>query len=152
MADYGVAGYRRNGRAHSTVNIFFDVDDTILSFTGSLRPNTHEVFERLIADGHTVYIWSGVGIRSALVEREGLGHLVAGIYKKPLSDFSAGLELFGIPVIPDFVIDDYPEIVAHFGGLCIKPYHPGSQPDTELLAIPALVEAMSQSRSPDGGA
>jgi hypothetical protein len=134
------------------VNIFFDVDDTILSFDGSLRPNTHEVFEQLIADGHTVYIWSGVGIRTSFVNRERLGHLVAGIYQKPLSDFSAGLERFGIPVMPDFVVDDYPEIVAHFGGLCIKPYQRSSQPDTELLAIPALVEALSQSRSRhDGG-
>ena len=133
------------------MNIFFDVDDTILSFDGALRPNTHVVFERLIADGHTVYVWSGVGIRKTFVDREGLGHLVSGIYQKPLSDFSAGLERFGIPVFPDFVIDDYPEIVAHFGGLCIRPYQRGSQPDNELLAIPALVEALWQSRSRPGG-
>jgi hypothetical protein len=145
-------GYKRIGRAQPTVNIFFDVDDTILSFDGALRPNTHEVFERLITNGHAVYIWSGAGIRTAFVEREKLGHLVTGIYLKPLSDFSAGLERFGIPVVPDFVIDDYPEIVAHFGGLCIKPYVRGGWEDTELLAIPALVEALSQSRSrPDGG-
>ena len=133
------------------MNIFFDVDDTILSFDGGLRPNTHEVFEQLIADGHTVYIWSGVGIRTSFVNREGLGHLVAGVYQKPLSDFAAGLERFGIPVFPDFVVDDYPEIVAHFGGLCIKPYQRSSQPDTELLAIPELVEALSQSRSRHDG-
>lgn len=133
------------------MNIFFDVDDTILSFDGALRPNTHEVFERLIADGHTVYVWSGVGIRKAFVDRERLSHLVSGIYQKPLSDFSAGLERFGIPVFPDFVVDDYPEIVAHFGGLCIRPYQHGSHPDNELLAIPALVEALWQSRSRPGG-
>ncbi len=133
------------------MNIFFDVDDTILSFDGALRPNTHAVFERLIADGHTVYVWSGVGIRKEFVDRERLTHLVSGIYQKPLSDFSAGLERFGIPVIPDFVVDDYPEIVAHFGGLCIRPYQRGSHPDNELLAIPALVEALWQSRSRPGG-
>ncbi len=132
------------------MNIFFDVDDTILSFDGALRPNTHATFERLITDGHAVYIWSGVGIRSAFVERERLGHLVTGIYQKPLSDYAAGLLRFGIPVIPDFVIDDHPDIVAHFGGLCIKPYIRGLWPDTELLAIPGLVEALSQSRSGDG--
>jgi FMN phosphatase YigB (HAD superfamily) len=132
------------------VNIFFDVDDTLLSFDGALRPNTHQVLEQLIADGHTVYIWSGVGIRKAFVEREGLGHLVAGIYQKPLADFADGLETFGIPVLPDFVVDDYPEIVEHFGGLHIKPYMRGMQTDTELLAIPALVEAMAEARSLDG--
>lgn len=129
------------------MNIFFDVDDTILSFDGALRPNTHEVFEILITNGHAVYVWSGAGLRTAFVERERLSHLVTGVYHKPLSDFSAGVKRFGIPVYPDFVIDDYPEIVAHFGGLCIKPYVRGSWPDTELLAIPALVEAHSQSRS-----
>jgi hypothetical protein len=134
------------------VNIFFDVDDTILSFDGALRPNTHQVFETLITNGHDVYIWSGAGIRTAFVERERLGHLLTGVYRKPLSDFAAGLELYGIPVVPDFVIDDYPEIVAHFGGLCIKPYIRGSWPDTELLAIPALVETLSQCRpGRDGG-
>jgi hypothetical protein len=99
-----MAGVTASGRAHLTVNIFFDVDDTILSFDGALRPNTHEVFERLIADGHTVYVWSGVGIRKTFVDRERLSHLVSGIYQKPLSDFSAGLERFGIPVFPDFVV------------------------------------------------
>jgi hypothetical protein len=92
-----------------------------------------------------------VGIRTAFVEREGLGHLVAGVYQKPLSDFAAGLELFGIPVVPDFVIDDYPEIVAHFGGLHIRPYQRGSHADTELLVIPAMVEKLARSRSGDGG-
>jgi hypothetical protein len=133
------------------VNVFFDVDDTILAFDGSLRPNTHLVFERLIADGHTVYVWSGVGIRTSDVHRAGLDHLVTGIYQKPLSDFAAGLERFGVPVVPDFVIDDYPGIVAHFGGLCIKPYVSSQQPDNELLAIPELVEALVLARALAGG-
>jgi hypothetical protein len=133
------------------VNVFFDVDDTILAFDGSLRPNTHQVFEQLIADGHAVYIWSGVGVRTRDVERFGLEALVSGVYQKPLSDFAAGLERFGVPVVPDFVIDDYPGIVEHFGGLWIKPYVSSRHPDDELLAIPDLVEALALARSSGDG-
>ena len=39
------------------------------------------------------------------------------------------------PGDPDFVIDDYPEIVAHFGGPRIKATS-ADGPDTELLAVP----------------
>ena len=125
------------------MNVFFDVDYTILGFDGSLRPNTHEVFEQLIANGHAVYIWSGVGVRSSEVRQAGLEHLVSGVYQKPLSDFARGLERFGVPVVPHFVIDDYPGIVEHFGGLCIKPYVSVRWPDDELLAIPSMVEGFA---------
>ena len=131
------------------MNVFFDVDYTILGFDGSLRPNTHEVFEQLIAKGHIVYIWSGVGVRWGEVRRAGLEHLVNGVYQKPLSDFDAGLERFGVPVVPDFVIDDYPGIVEHFGGLCIKPYVSMRWPDDELLAIPGLVDEFALDEPPE---
>ena len=125
------------------MNVFFDVDYTILGFDVSLRPNTHQVFEQLIANGHAVYIWSGVGVRSSEVRQAGLEHLVSGVYQKPLSDFDRGLERFGVPVVPHFVIDDYPGIVEHFGGLCIKPYVSVRWPDDELLAIPSMVEGFA---------
>jgi hypothetical protein len=129
------------------VNIFFDVDETILGYDGSLRPHTRAVFERLIADGHTVYIWSGVGIRSADVQRVGLQSLVTGIYQKPLSDFANGLQRFGVPVVPDFVVDDYPQIVEYFGGLWVDSYLRNQPDDVELLAIPDLVAALALTRS-----
>ena len=43
------------------MNIFFDVDYTILGLDNSLRPETKEVFQRLVDEGHLVYIWSGRG-------------------------------------------------------------------------------------------
>jgi hypothetical protein len=122
------------------VNVFFDVDYTIIGFDGSLRPHTVEVFEQLVARGHDVYVWSGVGVRWSEVRKAGLEPLVCGVYQKPLSDFNAGLTRYEVPVVPDFVIDDYPGIVEHFGGLCIKPYVSRRWPDDELLAIPELVE------------
>jgi hypothetical protein len=125
-----------------TVNIFFDVDETLIAYDGSLRPGTRSVFERLVSDGHHVYVWSGRGIRTNEVHGAGLGDLVSGIYQKPLIEFEAGLARCGIPVVPDFVIDDYPGIVAFFGGLCIRPYHGGAQSDSELTALPDLVRGL----------
>jgi hypothetical protein len=134
------------------VNVFFDVDYTILGFDGSLRPHTEQVFERLIALGHDVYIWSGVGVRWNEVRRAGLEPFVRGVYQKPLSDFDAGLARYEVPVVPDFVIDDYPGIVEHFGGLCIKPYVSRRWPDDELLAIPDLVERWEFDEPPEEAA
>jgi hypothetical protein len=139
------------------MNIFFDVDETLIAYSGSLRPGARSVIERLVSDGHHVYIWSGRGIRTGDVHRSGLGDLVSGIYQKPLDDFGAGLARCGIPVIPDFVIDDYPGIVEYFGGLCIRPYHGGAQADDELSSLPALVRGLQAAdpretpRPPRGG-
>ena len=83
-----------------------------------------------------------MGIRTSEVHRAGLGDLVSGIYQKPLIEFSAALARLGIPVVPDFVIDDYPEIVRFFGGLCIRPYHGGAQFDNELSDLPDLVRGL----------
>jgi haloacid dehalogenase-like hydrolase len=128
------------------MNIFFDVDETLIAYDGSLRPGARSVFERLVSDGHHVYVWSGRGIRTSDVHRTGLGDLVSGIYQKPLSDFKAGLARCGIPALPDFVIDDYPGIVEFFGGLCIRPYHGGAQADNELSDIPDLVRGLGSAR------
>ena len=106
---------------------------------GSLRPGTRDTFERLIEDGHTLYIWSGVGLRTSDVERHELQDLVSGIYKKPIYDFVNGLELLKVPHWPDFVIDDYPEIVDTFGGVLARPYFFRSQSDDEMEHIYAII-------------
>jgi hypothetical protein len=123
------------------VNVFFDVDYTILGgIDGSLRPGTLEVFEQLVGLGHNVYVWSGVGVRWTEVRRAGLEPFVSGVYQKPLSQFNEGLTRYNIPVVPDFIIDDYPGIVGHFGGLCIKPYESRHYPDDEMYAIPGYID------------
>ena len=132
------------------MNVFFDVDYTILGWDWSLRPHTRTVFEQLLADGHLIYVWSGVGDRTADLERHELLEFVSGVYRKPLSDFDSGLEKYGIPVVPDFVIDDYPEIVEHFGGMHIAPYWNKLYADDELSRVPELVAAlMSDQRTHD---
>jgi hypothetical protein len=125
------------------VNVFFDVDYTILGEDGSLRPHTVDVFTALHGLGHATYIWSGVGDRTSDVKRIRLDALVQGVHLKPLSDFEAGLRRLGIPVIPDFVVDDHPDVVEYFGGFCIKPYGGRLRPDDELLVIPRLVSELA---------
>jgi hypothetical protein len=122
------------------LKIFFDVDYTLLSMDGSLRPMTRQTFEKLIGDGHQVFIWSGVGDRTADVKRHELQDLVSGVYKKPIYDFVHGLELLKVPHWPDFVIDDYPDIVDTFGGVLARPYFFRSQDDDEMEHIYSIIE------------
>ena len=121
-ADGGAGPARR-------LDIFFDVDYTILGLDGSLRPWTREVFEALAADGHRLHVWSGGGDRSALLRAHGLAHLVAGCYRKPLADHEAALAGLGVPLTPDFVVDDSPEIPAVFGGALVAAYSAGTPSD-----------------------
>ena len=64
-----VSAGRRHGRQGASMNIFFDVDYTILGLDDSLRPGTKETFRKLIDDGHSIYIWSGVGLRWEVVRK-----------------------------------------------------------------------------------
>ena len=117
------------------VNIFFDVDYTIMGADGSLRHNTEATFKRLVSDGHRLFVWSGVGVRSAEVRRFGLSDYVDGVFQKPLEDYEAALPGLGVSPRPDFVIDDHPEIVRFFGGFVCRPYYFRSSKDTEMDEI-----------------
>ena len=121
------------------MNIFFDVDYTILGVDGSLRPGTINAFKNIKDQGHDIYIWSGVGVRTYEVSKHGLDLFVSGIFRKPLENFTSEIKKIGIPVKPDFVIDDYPEIVMEFGGIQIKPYYYRSQPDDQMLQVPQVI-------------
>ena len=115
----------RTCRLHRSaeLHIFFDVDYTILGGHDlTLRPQTVEVFTRLREDGHNVYVWSGEGERWTVVRTHGLEELVSGVYGKPLHNYRERLDEFKVPVVPDFVIDDYPGIVRCFGGMCVPEY------------------------------
>ena len=121
------------------LKIFFDVDYTILAVDNSLRPGTRDTVERLISDGHDIYIWSGVGLRNAEVRQHELEDLVSGVYRKPIQDYVAGLAEFEVPHWPDFVIDDYPGIVESFGGVVCQPYYFRSPSDTEMERIYGII-------------
>lgn len=118
------------------MNVFFDVDDTIVSsWDGSLRPLVKETFERLIHDGHQIYIWSGVGLRWYEIDKHGLRPFVEGCYIKPLWDHRRRLPVLGVEVEPHFVIDDYQEVVDVFGGHTVKPYFRRDPNDREMELV-----------------
>ena len=117
------------------MNIYFDVDYTLIAMDGSLRPGTTEVFEELINDGHSIYIWSGVGMRTDDIERLGLSKFVSGIFVKPITEYEVGLKRFSVSPRPDFVIDDHREIVEAFGGVHIEPYYFRSAEDGNMAEL-----------------
>ena len=126
------------------MNIFFDVDETIMGYDGSLRPLVHETFTALLEEGHRIYIWSGVRtaemVRTEVVERHGLQAYVTDCFQKPRWDYRAWWKLQGFEVQPDFIVDDYPEIVEVFGGILVKPYI-REQADSELERVHAAIRA-----------
>src|SRR5690349_17009512 len=126
------------------MNIFFDVDETILGYDGSLRPLVHQTFEALVNEGHQIFVWSGVRtpatVRSEVVEPYGLAPYVTDCFQKPRFDYREQWQRWGIEVQPDFVIDDYPEIVEVFGGILIKPY-PRQREDSDLERVHAAIRA-----------
>ena len=121
------------------MNIFFDVDFTLITWDYRLRPHVREVFQRLRDDGHTIYIWSGMGERWDDIHSFGLGEYVVGCFAKPLYDHLARLPELGVPVIPDFVVDDHEEPVTIFGGVVIAPPAAPLESDTEMLRIYASI-------------
>ena len=70
------------------MNLFFDIDYTIVSQSGTLRPRVREVFEQLKKDGHTIYIWSGLGVRPSVVEKHELTPYVSGVFGKPVHTYA----------------------------------------------------------------
>ena len=117
------------------MNIFFDVDYTILGLDNSLRPQTKEIFQALLDENHLIYIWSGMGERWEVIEKHQLQPYVSGVYEKPTHHFHERLEELGVPFEPDFVIDDYPEVVAAFGGVWVPPYFFKRSPDKEMERV-----------------
>jgi hypothetical protein len=134
------------------MNIFFDVDETILGYDGSLRPLVHQTFSVLVEEGHQIYIWSGVRtpemVRSEVVQRHGLAMYVTDCFGKPRFDYQAQWQRSGVNIQPDFVVDDYPDIVEAFGGILIKPYS-RYQPDSDLERVYAAIKAAASALSAD---
>lgn len=121
------------------MKIFFDVDYTILGLDNSLRPQTLDTFQALIDEQHEVYIWSGMGERWEVVEKHELEPYISGVYEKPTHHFHERLAELGVPCEPDFVIDDYPEVVAAFGGVWVPPYFFRRNGDNEMERVYRIV-------------
>ena len=132
------------------MKIFFDVDYTILGLDDSLRPGTIETFQKLNDDGHEIYIWSGMGERWEVVRKHNLEPFIKGVYEKPTHHFHERLNELGVPFEPDFVIDDYPEVVAAFSGVWVPPYFFKRSVDQEMDRIYRIIcEVLSTGGSED---
>jgi FMN phosphatase YigB (HAD superfamily) len=107
--------------------IFFDCDDTLLTWNWRLRPHSRETLARLRELGFHVYLWSGLGERWDVVRHFRLDGLVRDCFAKPLYRHRERLAELGIGAPPDYTIDDAPQIVDVFGGWLV----PAS---TDLLA------------------
>jgi hypothetical protein len=115
--------------------VFFDVDDTLLTWNHRLRPHARDVIGELSGLGCAVYIWSGVGVRWEVVDVHGLRPYVQDCYLKPLSRHRERLAELNIRVPPDHVVDDDDEIVRVFGGTHVPaPLEPLHE-DVELLRV-----------------
>ena len=123
------------------MNIFFDVDYTLITWDVKLRPGVLEVFERLRADGHTIYLWSGVGPRWEIVNRFELHDHVTDCFWKPLYDHHARMVELGVTVSPDYVIDDHQEIIDAFVGTTIKEPAMPLHTDRELWRVYEDIQA-----------
>ncbi len=121
--------------AAQTRSVFFDVDDTLITWDRRLRPHAREVVEAVHDMGFAVYVWSGVGVRWEVVDVHSLRPFVRDCFQKPLSRHHERLSELRIPVVPDHVVDDDDEVVAAFGGtLVAAPLEP-LRADRELLRV-----------------
>ncbi len=124
------------------VNIFFDVDHTLIDSDNRLRPGVRELFERLTADGHSLYIWSGIGARPEVLVTNQLHDLVSGCFIKPLYQYRRMLAPLGIVVQPDYVVDDHPHLVAEFGGLVVSRFARYDVDDREMQRVYETISAL----------
>ena len=131
------------------MKIFFDVDYTILGLDDTLRPGTKETLQKLTDDKHQVYIWSGMGERWEVIEKHQLTPWVSGVYEKPTHHFHERLDELGVPFEPEFVIDDYPEVVAAFGGVWVPPYFFKRSFDEEMDRVYRIVSDFASTGSSD---
>jgi hypothetical protein len=115
------------------VNVFFDVQSTLLTMEEAPRPRAREAFMMLKGSGHDLYLWSsgGAGYAATAADLLGVADLVSDYFSKRSEP--------DVPV--DFAVDDDASMVEAHGGYHIKPF--GGDPwDKELLrAAEAVADA-----------
>ena len=132
------------------MNIFFDVDHTIITWDVKLRPGVKEVFQKLRDDGHILYLWSGMGPRWEIVRRFELHDHIVDCFWKPLYDHHNRLEELGVTLVPDYVIDDHSEVVDAFIGTVILPPAMPLDWDKEMWRVYDDIQAFTLARTPSG--
>ncbi len=130
------------------MNIFFDVDFTLITWDVRLRPGVHEVFQRLRDEGHRIYLWSGMGPRWEVVKRFGLNDHIVDCFWKPLYRHRERLGELGVTVTPDYVVDDYREVVDAFVGSAVDPPGMALEDDREMWRVYDEIQAYLAAREP----
>ena len=113
------------------MNVFFDVQGTLLTMEEVPRPRAREAFLMIKEGGHDLYLWSsgGAGYAAGAADLLGVADLVSGCFGKRREP--------GVPV--DFAVDDDVSVVEAHGGYHITPFD-GDPYDEELLrAAEAIV-------------
>ena len=59
------------------------------------------------------------------------------------------MEELGVPLMPDFVVDDFPEIVAAFGGVWVPPYFFKRSSDDQMERVYRIFSDYSKSGHSD---
>lgn len=133
--------------ARPKYKIFFDVDYTLLGVDGSLRPGVRDAMRRLVEDGHTLYVWSGNGIRWRDVRKHGLESLVEDCLEKPVADYIGAVER--MDVRPDLVVDDHLEVVAALGGVWARTYYFPNSADEEMGQVYRVISEWASTGGSD---
>ncbi|SVD99851.1 uncharacterized protein METZ01_LOCUS452705, partial [marine metagenome] len=112
------------------VNIFFDVDHTLLLNTkdySALRPGAHISMQTLSELGNEVHVWSAGGKNycQRIVEQHGLSNWVTDCHDKSPK----------VQPKPDVIIDDDHYLVEKYGGYTVSQYKKIDENDRELLEI-----------------
>ena len=125
--------------ASHPLDIFFDVDGTLIDWAYNLRPHVHAVFTRLVNEQHRIHIWSGIGMRDDIVDQYDLRKYISGMYVKPTEEYRERLHEYS-PIVPDLVIDDHREIVAVLGGIQIQVPEAVADNDREMWRIYRIIQ------------
>jgi FMN phosphatase YigB (HAD superfamily) len=115
--------------------VFFDVDNTLLTWDKRLRPFTRQVFAALYDAGFEIHVWSGVGRRPEVLHVHQLWPFVHGCHEKPLSRHRERIAELRVPSPPDHVVDDDEEIVRVFGGTLVSAPLEPLEDDWDLLRV-----------------
>ena len=114
------------------MNVFFDVQGTLLTMEEAPRPRAREAFQMLRASGHDLYLWSSGGA----------GYAATAAYLLRVADLVSGCvgkrQEPDVPV--DFAVDEGASVVEAHGGFRITPFD-GDPGDEELLRAAEAVEA-----------
>jgi hypothetical protein len=120
----------------SSINIYFDILDTLLTEQGDPRPHAREVLLKLADKGHGVYLWSTAGE----------GYAAQAAWVLGVEDAISGCCLKRHPpegIAVDYAVDDDGDVVERYGGYVVEPFG-GDPQDSELLAV---LDALDQGES-----